>query len=205
MTQAKLSQNPLTHNHRQTSRTGYRSITAQISCTPSTAPANTTARGQPGHSRLPHQAGLPGSMAVPLVLCPRHEAVSSPTSGAVRAADTQPPGPAPPGCAAACPRCRQRGPGCQGLLLRASEMTCASTRNAQNEKNVVPSSIGILSSDINTTKDTSPPDFAAEHVCVRLQKSRESHSCYSQNITAPFPKGISLSSLFSATSVSLPL
>lgn len=158
MTQARLSQNPLTHNHEQTLRTGYRYSTAQISCTPSTAPANTTGRGQPRHS----QAGLPGTTAMPLMLRPLHKATSSPATGAVGLQTHSPPTQHIPGAGSA------------GLSARgsSSELICASTRNAQNEKNVVPSSIGIPSPDINTTKDTSPPDFAAESVCVRLQNSR---------------------------------
>lgn len=159
MTQAKLSQNPLTHNHRQTLHTQVTGTALPRSAARPAQPLQTQqGEASPGTARQGCQA-------------PRSCLSCSVPSTKPQAHLQQELW----GCRLTAPQTQHvPGAGSAGLSARgsSSELICASTRNAQNEKNVVPSSIGIPSPDINTTKDTSPPDFAAESVYVRLQNSR---------------------------------
>lgn len=109
MTQAKLSQNPLTHNHRQTLHTQVTGTALPRSAARPAQPLQTQqGEASPGTARQGCQAPRPClSCSVPSTKPQAHlqqELWGLQTHS--------PPNPARP-------RCRQCGPECQGLLLRA--------------------------------------------------------------------------------------
>lgn len=161
MTQAKLSQNPLTHNHRQTLHTQVTGTALPRSAARPAQPLQTQqGEASPGTARQGCQAPRPClSCSVPSTKPQAHLQQEL------------------WGCRHTAPQTQHvPGAGSAGLSARgsSSELICASTRNAQNEKNVVPSSIGIPSPDINTTRDI-PSRFCCRE-CLREAAKLQSHT-----------------------------